>query len=149
MGRVTVSSNSSGPAVVHRSAEKWKSLAHRLPYLSLGVLCANIDWFFRRPFRYVSTFFRAVLENVTCPNYLVRMLALFPKSVYAASLMQVEGIQHVHAHYASHPALAAWIIHRLTGITYSITAHAQSRNRQSQRTDASRPPLDSLQRGHD
>ena len=112
------------PAVVHRSAEKWKSLAHRLPYLSLGVLCANIDWFFRRPFRYVSTFFRAVLENVTCPNYLVRMLALFPKSVYAASLMQVEGIQHVHAHYASHPALAAWIIHRLTGITYSITAHA-------------------------
>jgi glycosyltransferase involved in cell wall biosynthesis len=41
-----------------------------------------------------------------------------------AALMQREGIRHIHAHYATHPALAAWIISRLTGITYSITVHA-------------------------
>jgi glycosyltransferase involved in cell wall biosynthesis len=35
-----------------------------------------------------------------------------------------KGITHVHAHYATHPALVAWLINQLTGITYSITVHA-------------------------
>ena len=111
-------------AIIHPSAEKWLPLSRKLPYLSPGVFFANMGWFCRRPVRYLSTLLRAVLENFTSPNYLIRMLALFPKSVYAATLMQADGIQHVHAHYASHPALAAWIIHRLTGVSYSITAHA-------------------------
>jgi glycosyltransferase involved in cell wall biosynthesis len=38
--------------------------------------------------------------------------------------MQNEGIQHIHAHYATHPALVAWVINQITGISYSITVHA-------------------------
>ncbi len=34
------------------------------------------------------------------------------------------GVEHVHAHYATHPALVAWIVHQLTGIPFSFTAHA-------------------------
>ena len=30
----------------------------------------------------------------------------------------------MHAHFASHAATAAWIVHRLTGIPFSFTAHA-------------------------
>ena len=30
----------------------------------------------------------------------------------------------MHAHFASHPATAAWVVHRLTGIPFSFTAHA-------------------------
>jgi glycosyltransferase involved in cell wall biosynthesis len=41
-----------------------------------------------------------------------------------AEEMQVEGLTHIHVHFATHPALTAWIIHQLTGISYSITAHA-------------------------
>ncbi len=37
--------------------------------------------------------------------------------------MEADGVQHVHAHFANHPAAAAFIIHRLTGIPYSFTAH--------------------------
>ena len=33
-------------------------------------------------------------------------------------------MEHVHAHYATYPALAAWICIRLTGTPYSFTAHA-------------------------
>ena len=33
------------------------------------------------------------------------------------------GVDHVHCHFANHPALAGWLIHRLVGIPYSFTAH--------------------------
>jgi glycosyltransferase involved in cell wall biosynthesis len=33
-------------------------------------------------------------------------------------------IEHVHAHFATYPALAAWLAHRLLEIPYSFTAHA-------------------------
>ncbi|MGH2522290.1 MAG: glycosyltransferase [Anaerolineales bacterium] len=67
---------------------------------------------------------RALWENRTSPNFLLRAMALLPKAVYATRLMQREGIRHIHAHYATHPAFVAWVIHRLTGIRYSITVHA-------------------------
>jgi glycosyltransferase involved in cell wall biosynthesis len=38
--------------------------------------------------------------------------------------MRQRGTGHVHAHWATHSALAAWVIHRLTGLPYSFTTHA-------------------------
>ncbi len=49
---------------------------------------------------------------------------LFPKSVHIAMQAKKIGIDHFHVHYATHPALVAWIIKFLTGITYSVTIHA-------------------------
>ena len=63
-------------------------------------------------------------ENSSSLKFLGRAILLFPKAVYMAERIELEGIKHIHAHYATHPALAAWIIHRLTGITYSVTVHA-------------------------
>jgi colanic acid/amylovoran biosynthesis glycosyltransferase len=37
--------------------------------------------------------------------------------------MERSGVEQVHAHFANHPAPAAFVIHRLTGIPYSFTAH--------------------------
>jgi glycosyltransferase involved in cell wall biosynthesis len=41
-----------------------------------------------------------------------------------ADEVKKKGITHIHAHYATHPALVAWLISQLTGITYSVTVHA-------------------------
>jgi glycosyltransferase involved in cell wall biosynthesis len=38
-------------------------------------------------------------------------------------MMQALGVSHVHCHFATHPALAGFLIHRLVGIPYSFTAH--------------------------
>jgi glycosyltransferase involved in cell wall biosynthesis len=35
-----------------------------------------------------------------------------------------ERVDHLHAHFATYPALSAWLCHRLTGVPYSFTAHA-------------------------
>jgi colanic acid/amylovoran biosynthesis glycosyltransferase len=42
-----------------------------------------------------------------------------------APLVPRLGISHVHAHFASAPAAVALHLHRLTGVSYSVTAHAK------------------------
>ena len=100
--------------VIHAATQPWLARAHRLPYVSRQVLAANARQLARRPRLYASLWWQIVWENRTSLNLLARAVALLPKAVYAAQLMKDEGITHIHAHYATHPALVAWIIHRLT-----------------------------------
>ena len=110
--------------VVHVEALPWIKRAQHLPWMSWDILMANIKQSIRTPKRYLSTLGKIVLENVGSPKFLIRAMAIFPKVVLMGESMKAEGIQHIHAHYATHPALAAWIIHRLTGIPFSVTVHA-------------------------
>jgi glycosyltransferase involved in cell wall biosynthesis len=56
-------------------------------------------------------------------NFFFGGLASFPKVAHYARTMQDLGVDHVHCHFATHPALAGFVIRRLTGIPYSFTAH--------------------------
>jgi len=49
----------------------------------------------------------------------------FLRAGYIARLLPRLGITHVHAHFASGPTSVALHLHRLTGISYSFTAHAK------------------------
>lgn len=111
-------------ATVHEEAAPWLARAWALPLLSLAILAANGRFFLTQPLRYLTIWLRTLGENWRCPPFLLRGVALLPKAVYAAARMQTEKVQHVHAHYASHPALFAWIVHQLTGIPFSVTVHA-------------------------
>lgn len=112
------------PPVVHEAARPWIDRMHALPVFAPRYLRAVLRQALRRPGRLAGTFARVVAGNLGSPNFLLRALVLFPKSVELAELMLAEGVAHIHAHYATHPALAAWIVHRLAGISYSVTAHA-------------------------
>jgi colanic acid/amylovoran biosynthesis glycosyltransferase len=110
--------------VIHEEAQPWIRRAHAVPWFSLGLLRANFSQFLQRPRLYMLLFLRVLLENIRSAKFLVRALLLFPRSVWMAEQFRAQGICHIHAHYASHPALVAWMINQLTGITYSITVHA-------------------------
>lgn len=111
-------------AVVHEEARPWIQRAHAVPWLSPGLLKSNLRSLAKHTGRYMSLFSRVVLENIRSPKFLARALLLFPRAVWMAEQLKAQGIRHVHAHYATHPALVAWLINQLTGITYSITVHA-------------------------
>ncbi len=110
--------------VIHEEARPWLERVRYDGFLSGRVLRGNVQALARHPVDYFHLWGKMVSQNRRNPNLLLRALALFPKAVVAAADMQAEGITHIHAHYATHPALFAWIIHQLTGITYSITVHA-------------------------
>lgn len=110
--------------VIHEEAQPWIRRAHAIPWLSVDLLLANLRRFVKGPGQYLSLFVRVVRENVSSPKFLARALLLFPRAVWMAERVKAQGIQHVHAHYATHPALVAWLINQLTGIPYSVTVHA-------------------------
>lgn len=111
-------------SVMHETTARWLPKVREIPYLSGAVLQANGRFFLKNPARYLKILGRVLWENLSSPNYWLRAVVLFPKSVYAAQQMQADSVGHIHAHYASHPTLKAWIIHQFTGISYSITVHA-------------------------
>lgn len=110
--------------VVHSEATPWIRRAKGLPYFSTDIFLANYREVKNNSSRYFKTFYQMLKGNASSPDFLFRALVLFPKIVAMAARMKTEGVQHIHAHYATHPALAAWLIHQLTGIPYSVTVHA-------------------------
>jgi glycosyltransferase involved in cell wall biosynthesis len=110
--------------VVHAAARPWLARAQRLPMVSPQVLAANGRAGLRNLRRYSRLWQQVVWGHCSSRYDLLRALVLFPKAVYAARLMQQAGVRHIHAHYATYPALVAWIIHCLTGLSYSVTVHA-------------------------
>lgn len=112
------------PPTVHEEAEPWIRRALFTPFLSPAILTANLRMFGRGPARYLWLIGRLAAGTATSPDFLVRTLAFFPKSVYLAERLEREGIRHVHAHFATHPATAALVASVLTDLTFSITAHA-------------------------
>ncbi len=110
--------------VVHPGAEAIVERAHYGRFFSSATLTAQFYWLSRKPLAYIAGWWRAVFGNLFSPKFLIRALVVVPQAALFARQMQALGVQHVHAHWATHPTLAAYIIHRLTGLPYSFTAHA-------------------------
>lgn len=111
-------------AIVHAEARAWIGRMHKSPLISLPILAANSHAFRKEARTYSSLFIQTLWENRTFPKFLTRAMLLFPKAIRLADLMRQDGITHIHAHYATHPALVAWLINQMTGISFSVTVHA-------------------------
>jgi len=112
------------PSVRHEELGRLRATVHYTPFLSGAIVAANVHYLRRSPRRYLKLFWSVIKGNWGSANLFVGALGIFPKSVYFARLVEERGIPHVHAHYATHPALSALIISELTGAGYSFTAHA-------------------------
>ena len=109
--------------VEHPEAERLTRRAHYHPFVSLPILRANLHYLLRRPRTYFGVLAEVLLGTRKSRNFFVGALGVFPKSVRCAWEMERAGVDHLHAHFATHPALAALVVHRLTGIPFSFTAH--------------------------
>jgi len=121
--------------VTHPEAERLVERAHFHPFISLPIIWANAHFMLRQPISYLKTLFEVLSGTFGSMNFFAGALAYFPKSVRFAYEMQKQGIEHIHAHFCNHPAVAALIIHRLTGIPYSFTAHGSDLHKDKRMLD--------------
>ena len=119
-----------GAAGTRWSCSRWSLSADRTraaPLVSLRAsplwLARPAAWLARAPRSWSRSGRGAVRAPPVAELFARSILAVAFGSLYAL-LMQRRGVEHVHAHWATHPALGAWAIPRLTGLPYSFTAHA-------------------------
>jgi len=91
------------------------------PLAAFGALAG---WLVREPAAVAAVVARVVGSHAAHPVLLAKSLPALLTAAWAARRLRALGVDRVHAHWATYPALAAWAIRRLTGIPYSITAHA-------------------------
>lgn len=108
---------------MHPEAKAVVDRARYLPFLSSDIIRTQLRLLLRTPRIYLGTLWAVVRGTWGSLNFLVGGIAIYPKVAHAAQLMDAAGVTHVHCHFANHPALAGFMIHRLTGIPYSFTAH--------------------------
>ncbi len=109
-------------AFVHPAAERW------VPRVRQGgrrAALGGLAWAAtRRPRPFARVLAEVARAFARRPSRLVRALATVPVAAHHARALERDGIEHVHAHWATYPALAAWVVHRLAQIPYSFTPHA-------------------------
>lgn len=110
-------------SVKHPEAERMEKRAHFHPFISLKILAANFHFLLHKPRKYFGALIEVLAGTSGSLNFFMGAIGIFPKCARIAFEMERAGVQHLHAHFANHPAAAALIIHRLTGIPYSFTAH--------------------------
>jgi glycosyltransferase involved in cell wall biosynthesis len=108
--------------VIHPEAVPVVERAHYLPFASGSILGSQLYFLRRSPRRYLRTLALTLRGTIGSRNFFVGAVGVFPKVAHMARLMEADGVTHVHCHFATHPALAGFVIHRLTGIPYSFTA---------------------------
>jgi glycosyltransferase involved in cell wall biosynthesis len=74
--------------------------------------------------RYAAAFAATVRAHVASPRLLAKVVAVWPQTVYFAARALDEGIEHVHANWATYPAAAAATIAHLAGSSWSFAGHA-------------------------
>jgi glycosyltransferase involved in cell wall biosynthesis len=110
-------------AVTHPEAREVAPFVRHEPLLSPRVLGAVLDGLARAPLRCVRTALEALRATAGSANHFFGALGILPKCLWMARDMERRGIGHIHAHFANHPATAAMIASRLSGIPFSFTAH--------------------------
>jgi colanic acid/amylovoran biosynthesis glycosyltransferase len=109
-------------APLHPSARDWVARLRRGSVR--GALGGLMWWMCRRPGALLSTAAIVGRAFARKPGRLMRALATVAIASSHARAARELGVEHVHAHFANYPAIAAWTMARLAGPTYSFTAHA-------------------------
>lgn len=108
---------------VHDIARRWTDQLIRpsLRTALLGLVWAALH----KPGALIAVFAQVVAGYWRRPSLLTRALVTVSLAcAHAKDLARREHPPHIHAHFATYPALAAWVCRRLADTPYSFTVHA-------------------------
>jgi len=94
------------------------------PLVSPAALGALLATLIRRPLRSISTLAWIALRSGPSLRGRLKTLGVLPKCALFAADCRRWGADQVHATWANHAAVAGLVIERLSGIPFSVSAHA-------------------------
>lgn len=112
------------PGPVHPGSEGLIARAKGAPLFSPSIIAAQAYWLRRSFGASLRVWYRALAGNAPSLRFFLSAFVVVPKAMWLARKIEAEGFSHIHAHWATHPTLAAMVISELTGCTFSFTAHA-------------------------
>lgn len=89
----------------------------------LGLVAAVCVALVTRPVGWCRALAMAVRCGRRSQRGLLRHLVYFAEAVALARLMRRDGVEHLHAHFATNPTMVAMLAHALSGVGYSFTVH--------------------------
>jgi glycosyltransferase involved in cell wall biosynthesis len=115
------------------------SLRNRAEYLDgtlqrslVAVVLEHVEIARKNPVRYLATIiFLSRRRDLTAGYTTTTRFRSFMQAVHLATRISPrarggeDGFDHVHCHFAHDPTLIALLLHKLTGMPYSFTAHAR------------------------
>jgi glycosyltransferase involved in cell wall biosynthesis len=109
--------------VRHRLFARVRSPIEYLPYPllrhALGYFVAHAELFLRHPLRYVVTLLSVLAW------FDLDLIERFVQAGRLARSLRRDGVCHVHAGFVHFPGSVAWLVHRITGIPFSLATHAR------------------------
>ena len=109
--------------VTHRLAGSVRSPIRYLPFPLLSsahrYAGAHLLLLARHPVGYLLTLFSVSI------SFDVDLFQRFVQAGYLAGLLRRDGVRHVHAGFVHYPGSVAWLVHRITGRTFSLATHAK------------------------
>ena len=104
--------------LMHEDVKRLRAHVTYLPESLWGLVWAQRRVFRRRPVRLLALLLRAARKRrFDSVKHVLQAGAIAPRLL--------GGFDHVHAHFASGPTSVALHVSRLTGVSYSLTAHAK------------------------
>jgi glycosyltransferase involved in cell wall biosynthesis len=107
--------------VFHQEAKEFLENSIWLPLINLRMFANFCRMLFAKitPWKVLGS----IVKHSRSPLILIKNLAVVPKGVFIAGMIEKENINHIHAHWGSTTATMAYLISRLTNIPWSFTLH--------------------------
>lgn len=108
--------------IVHENA---KIYAKKTIYPSsiLKIIKSNLSFFLKNKKAYFGIL-KTILQNDSRFAIKIKEIMTFFITIDFYQKVKLKDVNHIHAHWATYPALSAMIISRLSNIPYTFTAHA-------------------------
>lgn len=107
--------------IFHPQAEEILKNVIRLPLINFEMFISFIIMLFTKPI--IWRILRKIVRNSRTLKICLKNLAVLPKGIYCAKIIQQQDITHIHSHWGSTTATMAYIISELTNIPWSFTLH--------------------------
>ena len=105
--------------------EKARPFLKNTKYVAMpGLIRSTLVWLIKKPFTFISIFFLIISNRYNNFEKLAKDLWSMFAGCYFADIARKEHISHIHAHFATYPALTAMTVSKLTGIPFTFTTHA-------------------------